>query len=69
MNLGLPFTDVGVGQQQQMHAEKTLNMLVIALLYTIVNVNRTTFVVKSQQTLVGPFCAPRKRPNTSEYDL
>jgi len=59
MNLGLPFADVGVEQQQPIHVEKTLNMLLIAVHYKIVNVNRTPFVVKSPQMPVGPLCALR----------
>jgi hypothetical protein len=56
-------------QQKRKRAEKTLNMLVIALLDTIVNVNRTTIVVELPQMPVGPLCALRKRPDTPEYGL
>jgi hypothetical protein len=44
-------------------------MLVIALRYTIVNVKRTTIVVKSPQMSVDQLCALRGRLNTSEYGL
>ncbi len=65
----MPFAGVGMRQQKRKRAEKTLNMLVIVLLDTIVNVNLTTIVVELPQMPFGPFCALPKRPNTAEYGL